>query len=105
MSSLAGTDLTLLSHIQLRTYFDGEIYYISPFSPTETKKTVAAITIIWYDYFLTLNDEISLFWGRPRSWMVSLFFLNRYLILILQTYNLYPQLALHISPKNLRFDT
>ncbi|KAK7687646.1 hypothetical protein QCA50_008861 [Cerrena zonata] len=40
-STRTSIDLTLLSHVQLRTYFD-----------------VTAITITVYDYLLTLNDEV-----------------------------------------------
>jgi hypothetical protein len=37
-----------------------------------------AITILYYDHFITLEAEISLLWKRPNTLSSYLFFLNRY---------------------------
>ncbi|THV04315.1 hypothetical protein K435DRAFT_791049 [Dendrothele bispora CBS 962.96] len=37
-----------------------------------------AITLLYYDHFLTLDEEINLIWRRRRSWSSWLFFFNRY---------------------------
>ncbi|THU85887.1 hypothetical protein K435DRAFT_805541 [Dendrothele bispora CBS 962.96] len=39
-----------------------------------------AITLLYYDYFLTLDEEINFIWRRRRSWSSWLFFLNRYFV-------------------------
>jgi len=44
---------------------------------------VAALTILYYDYILTLLDEIDRYWPPRRlSWASSFFYLNRYLVLL-----------------------
>ena len=61
MDPLAGTDLTLLFHVQLRTFFDGTsltLLHVCSWLTKADMIIVAAITITWYDYFLTLNDEV-----------------------------------------------
>ncbi|KAF8217404.1 hypothetical protein K438DRAFT_1557339, partial [Mycena galopus ATCC 62051] len=35
-------------------------------------------SILFYDYFLTLDWEISRYWGRSCTWPTALFFANRY---------------------------
>ncbi|KAF9780550.1 hypothetical protein BJ322DRAFT_299363 [Thelephora terrestris] len=40
---------------------------------------VALTTILFYDYFLTLEDELQYAWKGKRSWAFPIFFLNRYL--------------------------
>ncbi|CAL1715324.1 unnamed protein product [Somion occarium] len=72
--------LTLLSHTRLHGYMH-----------------TAATVLIWYDYFLTLSDEIQYFWGRRLTWATSLFFINRYVVLLTQTFNLYPKVASHVT--------
>ncbi|KAJ7466818.1 hypothetical protein B0H11DRAFT_2239687 [Mycena galericulata] len=37
-----------------------------------------AFTLLFYDYFLTLEWEISRYWGSKITWPTVLFFLNRY---------------------------
>jgi len=39
---------------------------------------VATGTILFYDYFLTLADEIEYIWRRKKSWIFWLFIINRY---------------------------
>ncbi|KAJ7728700.1 hypothetical protein DFH07DRAFT_850965 [Mycena maculata] len=39
---------------------------------------IISFTLLFYDYFLTLDWEISRYWGTPFSWPSTLFFLNRY---------------------------
>ncbi|KAJ7202244.1 hypothetical protein C8J57DRAFT_1410404 [Mycena rebaudengoi] len=39
----------------------------------------AAFTLLFYDYFLTFEWEVSRYWARPNlSWATIFFFLNRY---------------------------
>lgn len=40
---------------------------------------IATCTILFYDYFLTLADEIQYAWCRKKSWVFLLFLVNRYL--------------------------
>lgn len=40
---------------------------------------VATCTILFYDYFLTLADEIQYAWCKKKSWVFLLFLVNRYL--------------------------
>ncbi|TDL25204.1 hypothetical protein BD410DRAFT_630725 [Rickenella mellea] len=44
--------------------------------------TIAAVTVLIWDYLITLPDEVALVW--PSSWSISkfLFMLNRYLVFI-----------------------
>ncbi|KAJ7135797.1 hypothetical protein C8R44DRAFT_869495 [Mycena epipterygia] len=42
----------------------------------------AAFTILFYDYFLTLDRETSRYWGTRMTWATVLFYLNRYGLLI-----------------------
>ncbi|KIM55748.1 hypothetical protein SCLCIDRAFT_1220918 [Scleroderma citrinum Foug A] len=44
---------------------------------------IAALTLILYDYALTIAREIELFWKRPKnSWGFILFIANRYIIIL-----------------------
>lgn len=39
--------------------------------------------LLYYDYFLTLSDEVDRLWHRgPHSWLSIIFFANRYLALL-----------------------
>jgi len=80
MTTISGYPVSFFQHIQSNQYTE-----------------VAATTLVWYDYFLTLNDEIQFFWGRRLTWTAFLFFANRYLILITQTFNTYPQVSSHVG--------
>jgi len=40
---------------------------------------VAAATILFYDYFLTLPDEVRYAWNGKKSWVFVIFILNRYM--------------------------
>ncbi|TCD60505.1 hypothetical protein EIP91_009951 [Steccherinum ochraceum] len=46
---------------------------------------VSALALLYWDYFLTLSDEIKLYWGKQHKFFKSsvsiLFFLNRYVAL------------------------
>ncbi|SJL12053.1 uncharacterized protein ARMOST_15472 [Armillaria ostoyae] len=41
-------------------------------------------SLILWDYLITLDDEITLFWFSRRSWIKFLFFANRYMGLVLR---------------------
>ena len=41
-----------------------------------------------YDYFITLGAEVELFWKKKNSRASVLFFLNRYLVLVYQFFNM-----------------
>ncbi|KAF9220808.1 hypothetical protein BS17DRAFT_303322 [Gyrodon lividus] len=44
---------------------------------------IVSLAILLYDYVLTLEREVCLFWGRPRlSWAFGLFIVNRYITLL-----------------------
>jgi hypothetical protein len=39
--------------------------------------------LLYYDYLLTLSDEVDRFWHRgPHSWASIIFFANRYIALL-----------------------
>jgi hypothetical protein len=39
--------------------------------------------LLYYDYFLTLSDEVDRFWHPgPHSWASIIFFANRYIALL-----------------------
>jgi len=40
--------------------------------------SVAALTILFYDYLLTLEDEVKYAWSGKKSWTFWLFIVNRY---------------------------
>ena len=42
-----------------------------------------SIVIFIYEYFITLSTEVKYFWGRKLTGATALFFLNRYVPLIL----------------------
>ncbi|OJA17249.1 hypothetical protein AZE42_12567, partial [Rhizopogon vesiculosus] len=48
--------------------------------------TTAGHTFLVYDYFLTLDDEISYIWNSPWTVVKVLFLVNRYGNLVVQTY-------------------
>jgi len=48
---------------------------------------VAATALLFWDYFLTFDQEIEFFWHGEWSWPRVLFFLNRYFPLLVQTIN------------------
>ncbi|KAF9789863.1 hypothetical protein BJ322DRAFT_1044619 [Thelephora terrestris] len=60
---------------------------------------LATGTILFYDYLLTLEDEIKYIWSRKQSWTFWLFVVNRYFPM---TYQIW-QLAISYNP--LRFAT
>lgn len=43
---------------------------------------MAAAAILFYDYFLTLGDEVQYAWKGKKSWVFVVFILNRYLSVI-----------------------
>ncbi|PBK87105.1 hypothetical protein ARMGADRAFT_1016856, partial [Armillaria gallica] len=44
-------------------------------------------SLILWDYLITLDDEITLFWFSRRSWIKFLFFANRYIGLVLRIWD------------------
>ena len=53
--------------------------HVHYFSRIYTRLTSSNKVILYYDYLLTLPDEITFFWRRKCSSVSILFFLNRYL--------------------------
>ncbi|KAK0224457.1 hypothetical protein EDD85DRAFT_859370 [Armillaria nabsnona] len=45
-------------------------------------------SLIFWDYLITLDDEITLFWFSRRSWIKFLFFANRYMGLVLRIWDI-----------------
>ncbi|KAK0474692.1 hypothetical protein EDD18DRAFT_1367506 [Armillaria luteobubalina] len=45
-------------------------------------------SLIFWDYLITLDDEITLFWFSRRSWIKFLFFVNRYMGLLLRIWDI-----------------
>jgi hypothetical protein len=55
-------------------FFDLESVYSSE---------MAGYVLLYYDYFLTLSDEVDRFWHPgPHSWASIIFFANRYIALL-----------------------
>jgi hypothetical protein len=53
------------------------------YSTVKTSYVISAITILFYDYALTLPLEVDRFWNRKRlSWVSALFYVNRYTSLL-----------------------
>jgi len=48
--------------------------------------SVAITTVLFYDYFLTLEDEVRYAWKGRKSWAFAIFFLNRYLPMVYMTW-------------------
>ncbi|KAK0468810.1 hypothetical protein IW261DRAFT_1597968 [Armillaria novae-zelandiae] len=44
-------------------------------------------SLIFWDYLITLDDEITFFWSSRRSWIKFLFFANRYIGLLLRVWD------------------
>jgi len=59
---------------------------------------VATCTVLFYDYFLTLGDEVKYAWSGNRSWAFWVFLINRYFPMSYQVW----LLAIDFTP---RFDT
>ena len=54
----------------------------------ETKADAEPVLVL-FEYFITLDTEVALFWNRrPRTGATALFFINRYLVTILRVANL-----------------
>ncbi|KAK0445797.1 hypothetical protein EV421DRAFT_2034300 [Armillaria borealis] len=49
---------------------------------------VFSFTWTWWEFAITLDDEISVIWQSKWSWIKFLFFANRYLVLFSQTFDL-----------------
>ncbi|KAF8217412.1 hypothetical protein K438DRAFT_1746729 [Mycena galopus ATCC 62051] len=48
-----------------------------------TNAALISLTILYYDYGLTLNEEIAVYWGTPfATWGSALFYLNRYVSMV-----------------------
>ncbi|KAK0468805.1 hypothetical protein IW261DRAFT_1015005 [Armillaria novae-zelandiae] len=45
-------------------------------------------SLIFWDYLITLDDEITFFWSSRRSWIKFLFFANRYIGLLLRVWDI-----------------
>ena len=48
----------------------------------QAKLTDPPTALIFYEYFLTLGDEVRHMWGRPCSPFSLLFYVNRYSVMI-----------------------
>lgn len=44
--------------------------------------TVILLAALYYDYLLTLDDEVAFYWGRRRGFISYLFYFNRYVSLV-----------------------
>ncbi|KAJ7152015.1 hypothetical protein C8R46DRAFT_1121750 [Mycena filopes] len=61
----------MLNSVQIQSQLNSNYYF-----------NLVSFTILFYDYFLTLNWEISRYWGSAWTWPNILFFANRYGTLI-----------------------
>ncbi|KAE9395757.1 hypothetical protein BT96DRAFT_997349 [Gymnopus androsaceus JB14] len=50
---------------------------------------VAASTLVFWNYFLTFEDELELIWRRPKNGVTVVFLVNRYLAMIAQLVTTY----------------
>ncbi|TFY63232.1 hypothetical protein EVG20_g6405 [Dentipellis fragilis] len=79
--SAATTQLVdILQQLTLVTYFD-----------------LSAMTLLFYDYFLTLPDEVDLVWGSRWTATKVLLLLNRYIPFLDAVLGVYHQLAAEVS--------
>ncbi|KIO03526.1 hypothetical protein M404DRAFT_624673 [Pisolithus tinctorius Marx 270] len=46
---------------------------------------VAGYSLLLYDYFLTLSDEVEYIWNTPRTLVKFIYLANRYIVLLGQT--------------------
>jgi len=64
---------------------------------------MASQVIYYYDYLLTLPDEIKYAWSGRKTWIFTLFFLNRYTPALYQTWMFFvgflPQFTHHMCDK------
>ncbi|KAN0092754.1 hypothetical protein V8E55_003538 [Tylopilus felleus] len=51
---------------------------VSAFEGIHQCGPVVIITVVGYDYFLTLSQEIDYVWLRPWTWVSTLFVIVRY---------------------------
>ncbi|KAK0442415.1 hypothetical protein EV421DRAFT_2019530, partial [Armillaria borealis] len=58
------------------------------FHASDAVAYIAETLIIW-DYLISIDDEIALFWSSRRSWIKFLFFLNRYLGIFLRIWDMF----------------
>ncbi|KAJ7488259.1 hypothetical protein FB451DRAFT_1167715 [Mycena latifolia] len=59
-------------------YFNLISFSGCPLDPTRFSFSSVTAAILFYDYFLTLEWEISRYWGSTYAWPNILFFTNRY---------------------------
>ncbi|EJD50455.1 hypothetical protein AURDEDRAFT_182391 [Auricularia subglabra TFB-10046 SS5] len=55
---------------------------------------VAASAVLAWDYLITVDREIDLFWGKRWTATSALFFLNRYMVILAQVVNTYCKVAI-----------
>jgi hypothetical protein len=60
---------------------------------------LASGTVLVYDYFLTLDQEIALIWSNPLSPPSFMFFLNRYLPFLDTFINISANFSTSLSPQ------
>ncbi|OSX61290.1 hypothetical protein POSPLADRAFT_1182434 [Postia placenta MAD-698-R-SB12] len=66
--------------------------------------SVAATTLIFYDYFLTFSREVRCIWGRKFSGATVIFMLNRYLTLVYRVLMLVDMLPWQSQPQTVAND-
>lgn len=82
---MAGADGALLDTL-LELFRKAHILQAAQYSQ------VASTALLYWDYALTLPQEIEFFWNGRFSWPALLFFLNRYVPIVSQTFNTTAQL-------------
>ncbi|KAF9786763.1 hypothetical protein BJ322DRAFT_673089 [Thelephora terrestris] len=58
---------------------------------------IAAGAILFYDYFLTLADEVKYVWSGKKSWVFWLFVFNRYFPMTWQLIALFTSLSSQVT--------
>jgi len=53
---------------------------------TDKYYAAATIALVYYEYFLTLPDEVLLIWSGKKTWFSFMFILNRYSLLAYVTW-------------------
>ena len=76
-------DSEVLRYLQLTTA--GMIYNATITLLTFTFYTNMTTVILYYDFLLTLKDEMNLFWKRKWGFITFLFFANRYFAIVENT--------------------
>jgi len=58
---------------------------------------IAAVALLVYDFFLTVDREAKYFWPPRKGWITFLFFINRYMVFLALTIDAYAQVSTNVT--------